>query len=74
METGLSFERVLPGVVPEIDERDAARYGGYAWREWLQLPRYERVDCFAAYTLHNLIDAHSNEAAQDAIERKRRQS
>lgn len=70
----MTFERVLPGVIPEIDEREAAKYSGYTWREWLDLSRFERVDCFAAFTLHNLIDAHSHEAAQDAIERKRRQS
>ena len=66
MKTGIQYRPPIPGMVPEIEERHAARFGGYRWREWLELPRSERINGVAAYRLDRLVEIHS----QDALDRE----
>ena len=66
--TGIQYRPTIPGLVPEIEERHAARFGGYRWKQWLALARQERIDGVAAYRLDRLVDLHS----QDAVDRESR--
>lgn len=50
-------------MVPEFEEREAARFGLCTWSEWSALPREERVHGVAHYRLRRLIDLHVAEAA-----------
>lgn len=49
-------------MVPEIEEREAAKFNGYTWRTWQDLPRRERVDNVAYFRLSRLIDLHREDA------------
>ncbi len=71
MPTGLTFRRT-PGLVPEIEEREAAIFNGYTWRDWLGLPRHERTSGVAHHRLHQLIDLHRQEALQEDMTRQMR--
>lgn len=62
---------MLPGLVPEIEEREASIFNGYTWREWIRLDYGERVDGTAHYRLHRLIALHQSDAEAQAIERER---
>lgn len=72
MKTNISYGRILPWAVPELEERDAARFNGYNWQTWLSLAREERVDCVAYARLQRLVDMHQNEAQIEEMERRQR--
>ena len=54
----------FPGAVPEIEEREAALFNGYTWKEWLDLDREDRIEGIAHARVRRAIDAH----VQDAVE------
>lgn len=58
----------IPGLVPEMEEREAAIFNGYQWRKWRKLPHDERVTGVAHFRLHGLIEHHQ----QDAVARHSR--
>ncbi len=60
--TGISFTAQMPGMVPEFEERQAARHCGYTWRTWSELARGERIDGVADYRLTRMVELHSNDA------------
>lgn len=62
MRTGIQYGTSVRGLVPELEEREAAIFAGYRWREWLELPRYERADGVAHLRLHHLIALHGQDA------------
>lgn len=62
----------MPGLVPEIEERESARFAGYTWREWCELSREDRADCIAWRRITQLVDAHVQEAARDEMESRER--
>lgn len=64
VNSGLVFEPVIPGLVPEIEEREACRFNGYTWHDWHDLPKEERVDAVAHFRLIKLIDMHQADASQ----------
>lgn len=67
VRTNIEFESVYPGLVPRIEEREAARFAGFSWREYLALERSERVEAVAHYRMAHLIDLHKQDAvAEDA--------
>lgn len=68
--TGIQFRRPVAGLVPEVEEREAAIFNGYTWREWRDLPYEERVDSVAHYRIHLLIETHKEDAVSSAIKRK----
>lgn len=71
LKTGIAFRSIAPGLlVPEIEEREAAVFAGYAWREWVEIDRKDRVDAVAHYRLHHLIERHSSDASY--LDSKRR--
>ena len=62
LDTGITYRRIVPNVVPEVEEREAARFNGYTWKEWLKLPRQERVDGVAYSRIRRYIDMHQEDA------------
>jgi len=56
--------------VPEVEEREAARFNGYTWRQWERLKRREQVDSVAYFRLTRLIDLHKDEAVAEEGERR----
>jgi len=61
--------------VPEIEEREAARFAGYTWREWVELSHEGRVNGVAHYRVKSLLEAHTQDAVrsdQEARERANR--
>lgn len=71
IQAGIRF-RSEGGLVPEIEEREAAIFCGYRWSEWLNLPWTERSNSVAHYRLHYMIDAHGESARVEEYERQRR--
>lgn len=54
----------MRGTVPEYEERQAAKWGGYTWADWCTLPRDERTHGVAHYRLEFVIEAHVHEATR----------
>jgi hypothetical protein len=54
--------------VPEIEEREAAIFCGYTWKEWQEFSlldpegRWNRAAGIAHYRLHHLIEQHIDDA------------
>lgn len=69
--TGIDYASLLPGLVPLYEEREAAVYGHYRWRDWQNLPAEERAAAVAHFRLHRLIDLHQHDALNTAMERRR---
>ena len=65
---------MIPGLVSEVEERDAAIANGYTWREWGDLSRNERIHNVAHYRLRRLIDAHVEDAVSAAGEARMRRA
>ncbi len=70
--TGIAYEPLLPGLVPLYEEREAAVFGHCAWRDWAALPVEERAAAVAHYRLHRLVELHSTDAMNRAMERRMR--
>ncbi len=60
-------------MVPEVEEREAAKFCGYNWREWRDLPRQERVIGFAHFRVHRLIEMNQQDARDKDSNRRMRQ-
>lgn len=60
-------------MVPEYEEREAARFSGYTWTEWETSTHLEHVHAIAYYRAHIMIENHVQHAVNKAIERKQRQ-
>lgn len=61
---------VLPGLVPEIESREACLFNGYKWREWLALERLDRAAGIAHYRTHRLIEMHGEDAVSRETEER----
>lgn len=69
LDVGIQFTSEL-GLVPEIEEREAAVFCQVPYYVWTELPWQERSSCLAHYRLHLMIEAHIDDAqAQDAERR-----
>lgn len=58
--------------MPEFEEREAALFNGYTWREWTELPRGEQALGIAHMRLRRLIEAHVQEIQDAELESRRR--
>lgn len=74
LETGITYRRHLPFLVPEVEERDAARFNGYSWKEWLELPRYDRVDGLAYFRLRRILEMNVEDAQVKDQKRQQRRA
>lgn len=57
-------------MIPEYEEREAARFGNYRWMDWLALPLEERVAGVAHYRTNRLVQMHESEVTNEHIERE----
>ncbi len=72
VETGIRYEGLLPGLVAEIEERDAAKDCGVSWIQYRDMEYAEQVKLVAYYRVSRIVDMHKDEAVNDASERKTR--
>ena len=70
--TGIEYRTRLPGLVPEFEEREAARFGHYTWVAWQQLTYEDRAFGVAHYRTHILVELHQNDAQSKELERRQR--
>lgn len=62
--------------MPELEEREAAIFSGYTWKQWLEFDlldpegRWNRAAGVAHYRVHQLIEAHKESAVSEDLERK----
>ena len=74
LEVGITTDRVIPGVVSEFEERQAARFANLSWPEYNErwpldthVGRWERAATIAFYRVDSLVAAHIAQARdQDA--------
>lgn len=52
--------------VSEYEAREAARFGGYNYMQWLELEPEERALGVAHYRTHLMLEAHIADAAEKA--------
>ena len=62
--------RLLPGIVPELEERDAAAAFHVPWPDYQAMPRLERIDMVAAFRLIRYREMHGNEASRQHMKRQ----
>jgi hypothetical protein len=78
VKTGIEIMGLVEGVVPELEEREAALFCGYTWKEWQNfslldpIDRYERAAGVAFRRMHILIEQHVDDAVNSEMERKAR--
>jgi hypothetical protein len=66
---GLEIQPLLPGLVPELECREAAVYVHVPWSEWIELDARDRASAVAHYRTQLLIKAHIDDASSKAHER-----
>lgn len=59
-------------MVPQIEEREAARFSGYTWAEWTVLPHGERVCGVAYFRARRLIEMHQHDAQERENQRQQK--
>ena len=64
------IEGIAPGLLPEYEEREAARFNGYRWTEWCALPRGERIHGVGYYRVHLLVGIHVDEKSAQEMRRQ----
>ena len=64
----------IQGIVPQYEEREAARFSLIPWDHYLTLPLSARGGLVAYLRLHRLIDLHQHAAVQASAERAQRQA
>ncbi len=74
VETGVRYNVVLGGLVPEMEEREASVFAQYTWDRWLALSWQERANAIAHFRLHHLIDLHRNDAVSSEMKRRTSQA
>ncbi len=56
------YRALVPGLVPTLEERDAAVFSQYNWPSWQALTWQERAEAIAHFRLHHIVDLHRNDA------------
>ena len=62
----------MPGLVPQIEEREACRFSGYNWKEWQGLPYDERVESVAYFRVKRRIEMNQDDAREQKVKRDMR--
>lgn len=63
-------------MVSFFEEREAAIFNGYTWKEWQEFSllepegRWQRASGIAHYRLHYLVEQHENDAVNQESERR----
>lgn len=71
VSTGIEYGRVLPGLVPYFEEREAAIATGYAWPSWQLAPQYEKAEAVAFMRLRHYLALNQSDAVNQDAERRR---
>lgn len=78
VKTGIFQTALIEGLVPEIEEREAAIFCGYTWKEWLEfdlsdpIDRWNRVSGIAHYRIHKIIQSNMDDAVNEHVDRQSR--
>ncbi len=70
VDTGIRYESLVPELVPDFEQREAAVFCRYNWGEWQRLDWQGRASSIAHFRLHNLVELHKNDAIARDIKRK----
>ncbi len=70
MNTGIVYKATVPGLVPEIEVREAAVFGHYTWTGWQTLGWQERAGGIAHFRIHRAIEMHQNDAVAQEMKRQ----
>jgi hypothetical protein len=70
VKTHITFERLIPGCVPQFEEMEAARFGNYTAAAYEELPVEERARCVAHYRLSKLVELHISDAVNRATSQR----
>lgn len=76
VKTGIAFDdvRMEYDLVPEYEERDAAKSQGIPWPSWLTMDRREQAACVAFHRISNIVSLHAQDAVASDSERRQRQA
>lgn len=67
----LTYVRVHPRIVPEMEAREAANLCGYTWMDFIELPDYEQAAAVAFYRRHTQVESVIQQEITDYTKRKR---
>ncbi|KKK92609.1 hypothetical protein LCGC14_2701230 [marine sediment metagenome] len=70
VNTGIVYRPTVPGLVPEIEVREAAVFGHYTWTTWQTLGWQEHAEGVAHFRIHRAIEMHQNDAVAREMKRK----
>ncbi len=70
VESGVRYGALLEGLVPEMEEREAAVFSRLSWPSYRALSWLERAQTIAHYRLHHVVDLHRNDAASREMSRR----
>ena len=68
--TGITYEVMVPGVVPFYEECEAAQWGHFNMRAWTDLEVEEKALIVAQKRLARQIELHAEDAVARAAEKK----
>ena len=70
ISTGIQYHALVPRLVSAVEEREAAVFNLYNWRDWRGLTWEERAEGMAFFRVHRAIELHQNEAVAREIKRQ----
>lgn len=71
VDVGIRWAVRLPGCVPVWEEREAARFTGMTWAQWLESDEWDRACAVAQLRTYNATQAHAQQALNRHQQRKR---
>lgn len=69
VSSGITYDRLVPDLVPLFEEHEAMIYANYNLTEWRGLHWFERSLHVAQYRYKRLIELHGNDAVAEKVER-----
>ena len=72
LNTGITVRQGFGGLVSEIELRHTARFSGYSWRQWEELPRDEKIQAIAYSRIRRAIDVNEEDARDKEIRAKQK--
>jgi len=70
MNSGITIKPMIPGIVSELEERDAAKFSLIPWPDFKVMNRLEKADVIAYFRIRMEIDAHTNDEMTRRRERE----
>ncbi len=60
----------MEGLVTDLEQMEAALFGGYKWKEYLELERPFKILLVAFFRIHHMVEHHSEDAVMVESERR----